>query len=180
MDRWDRLRHILQKAEQRVLATNNILRYATFISAGDALLALNQAAPGLGIEISADGLRRLARLLRPEVTEDPLVYSPEVDPTLRTLFGLPTELEPPSSSTSPDSRRDFFDWTAQAYAAPEKALTLAAVQQQLDHWVPELSELTVYRPVVETLLRLITEKELHATTLEATAVSIYRTLVPAT
>jgi hypothetical protein len=180
IDTWDRLRQIFQKAEQRGLVTNNILRYAAFISAGDALLAFDKAAPGLGIEISADGLRRLARLLRPEVTEDPLVYSPEVDPTLRTLFGLPTELEPPSSTLSPHSHLDFFDWTAQAYAAPEKELTLATLQQQLDHWVPELSELAVYRSVIETLLQLITEKELHATALDATAVSIYRTLVPAT
>jgi hypothetical protein len=180
IETWDRLREILQNAEQRGLVKDNILRYAAFISAGDALLALDQAAPGLGIEISADGLRRLARLLRPDATEDPLAYDTEVDPTLRTLFGLPAELESPSPPASPHSRLDLLGWTALAYAAPEEELTLAALQQRLDRWVPELSELAAYRPVVETLLRRITEQALDSTALEARYVLLYQTLVPAT
>ena len=180
IDTWDRLREILQNAEQRGLVKDNLLRYAAFISAGDALLALDQAAPGLGIEISADGLRRLARLLRPEATEDPLASSAEVDPTLRTLFGLPADPEPLSPPASPHSRLDFPGWTTLAYAALEEELTLAALQQRLDHWVPELSELAAYRPVVETLLRRITDQALYNTSLAAPYASLYRTLVPAT
>jgi len=180
VETWDRLREILQNAEQRGLVKDNLLRYAAFINAGDALLALDQAAPGLGIEISADGLRRLARLLRPEVTEDPLTYSAEVDPTLRMLFGLPADLEPPPPPAPPHSRLDFPGWTAPAYAALEEELTLAALQQRLDHWVPDLAELAAYRPLVETLLRRITEQTLHDTDLAAPYVSLYRTLVPAT
>ena len=179
IETWERLREILQHAEQRGLVKDNLLRYAAFISAGDALLALDQAAPGLGIEISADGLRRLARLLRPDVTEDPLIYSTEVDPPLRTLFGLPADLEPPSAPDPPQSRLDFLGWTALAYAAPTEDLTLAALRR-LDHWVPELSELAVYRPVVEMLLQHTTEKTLHTTSLETRYVPFYRTLVPAT
>lgn len=69
-----------------------MLRYVGFIEAGDALVALEEGAPGLGIEISADALRRLARMLRPEAIADPLKYDLDLDPDLRTLFGLPPEI----------------------------------------------------------------------------------------
>lgn len=185
IETWRRLREIIQNAEQRKLIGDRILRYAAFISAGDALLAIEQAAPGLGIEVSADGLRRLARLLRPDATEDPLAYSTEVDPTLRTLFGLPPELESPApspASPAPQSHWspvDGLGWIAPAYAAAEEDSNLAALRQRLDRWAPELSELPEYRPVVDKLLRIITDQELQGASLSASHAPIYRTLVPA-
>ena len=106
---WGHLHDIVARAERRGLLGDKALRYAGFIGAGDALVALDRAAPGLGIEISADGLRRLARLLRPGATEDPLLYGVDVDATLRSLFGLPPEPElapapPPVPSPAADSR----------------------------------------------------------------------------
>jgi soluble lytic murein transglycosylase-like protein len=68
------------------------LRYLAFVAAGDALSALDQAGPSFGLEISSDGLRRLARTLVPEATEDPLAWSEEVDPALRATFGFEAEL----------------------------------------------------------------------------------------
>jgi hypothetical protein len=70
------------------------LRYLAFVAAGDALRALDQAGPSFGFEISSDGLRRLARTLAPETTEDPLLWSEEVDPALRETFGFEAELPP--------------------------------------------------------------------------------------
>jgi hypothetical protein len=70
------------------------LRYLAFVAAGDALEALDQVGPSFGFEISSDGLRRLARTLAPETTEDPLRWSEEVDPALRETFGFEAELPP--------------------------------------------------------------------------------------
>ena len=54
IDTWGELRAILADA-----------RYTVFLDAGDALVALDRAAPGLGMRVSADGLRQLARSLGP-------------------------------------------------------------------------------------------------------------------
>jgi hypothetical protein len=182
VETWTRLHAIIQEAEQRGLLGDKILRYAGFISAGDALMALDQATPGLGIEISADGLRRLARMLRPDAVEDPLLYSLDVDPTLRTLFGfspeLPPELPPPSA---PHSR---LGWLAIAHAAIEEQGELAALKERLDRWVPEESEFAAYRPVMTQLLQLTTDRTLQHTSqdtsVEARYVQLYRNLIPAT
>jgi Transglycosylase SLT domain len=145
-------------------------------------MALDQATPGLGIEISADGLRRLARMLRPDAVEDPLLYSLDVDPTLRTLFGFSPELPPElPPSSAPHSR---LGWLATAYAAIEEQGELAALKERLDRWVPEESEFTEYRPVMAQLLRLTTDHTLQDTSqdtlLEARYVPLYRNLIPAT
>ena len=41
----------------------NLLPFLSFITAADALKALDRLGPEVGLDISADGLRRLARLL---------------------------------------------------------------------------------------------------------------------
>ena len=81
------------------------IRYLAFVAAGDALAALDQAGPSFGLEITADGLRRLARTLAPEAPEDPLAYREEVDPALRETFGFEAELPPlpaPSAEPTPE------------------------------------------------------------------------------
>src|SRR5438876_1131731 len=62
------------------------------------LAPLEAAAPSLGLEISTDGLRRLARVLDPSYAGDPLAYTEAPDPVLRELFHFH---EPPPSESSP-------------------------------------------------------------------------------
>jgi hypothetical protein len=182
IEAWRRLRDIIQEAEQRGLLQDKILRYAGFISAGDALLVLDQATPGLGIEISADGLRRLARMLRPDAIEDPLLYSLDVDPTLRTLFGLSPEIPPelPPEVPPTPAPHSHLGWLAVAYAATGEQGELAALKERLDRWVPEESEFAEYRPVMAQLLRLTTDQTLRDTALAARYIPPYRTMMPAT
>jgi soluble lytic murein transglycosylase-like protein len=81
-------------------------RYLAFVAAGDALAALDAAGPGFGVEISSDGLRRLARTLAPAATEDPLGWSEDVDPALRETFGfdvpLPALPPPEADEAAPE------------------------------------------------------------------------------
>jgi len=65
LDTWEQLRAIVRRAARTGGLRDHALRYASFLAAGDALAALDAAGPGLDIEISADGLRRLARVLVP-------------------------------------------------------------------------------------------------------------------
>lgn len=182
-DAWVRLHDIVRRAERRGLLGDKALRYTGFIGAGDALVALDRAAPGLGIEFSADGLRRLARLLRPEATEDPLLYGVDVDATLRSLFGLPPEsdLVPPPAPPPAPKRGSGLPWRPVAYAAAaERGDDLAALNERLARWVPDDAELADYQGVVGQLLALTADRTLRRADLEARYTRPYRAMLPAT
>jgi len=100
LDTWVQLGDIVRSAAQRQLLGNRELEFLSFISAGDALFALDEAAPSLGVRISADDLRRLARIMAPQVTTDPLAFSFNEDPKLQKMFGLSPPLELPESAES--------------------------------------------------------------------------------
>ena len=99
---WTRLAPALREVADG-LPADQALRYVSFVSAGDALQALDQAGPDSGIEISADGLRRLARLVAPSAAEDPLAWTPGVDPQLRELFGFGPPLPGPEENPDVDA-----------------------------------------------------------------------------
>ncbi len=178
VEAWKGLHEIVQDSAQRGLLGDKLLRYVGFLDAGDALMALEQAAPGLGIEISTDGLRRLARMLRPEAIEDPLKYNLEVDPSLRTLFGLPTEIPIEAPETSaPQSSLSFLPG---AYAAMPGDDGFGVLKKRLDRWVPDASEFAQYIPVMQKLLEQLTGKTLQIASLDRSYHSIYQPMIPAT
>ena len=65
LDQWRQLRDVVRKAAARGLLGDRALEFLSFLSAGDALMAFDQAAPALGARISAADLRRLARIMAP-------------------------------------------------------------------------------------------------------------------
>ena len=93
LDTWSQFVAIVQSAAQRGMLGSRALEFLSFISAGDALFALDQAAPALGVRISADDLRRLAHLMAPTYAADPLKFNFDEDPELRHLFGTTQPLE---------------------------------------------------------------------------------------
>jgi hypothetical protein len=178
IETWKRLHTIVREAEQRGLLKDKILQYAEFISAGDVLLVLDQATPGLGIEISADGLRRLARMLRPDAVEDPLLYSSDVDPTLRTLFGFSPD--PPPEGPLPSDPQSSLGWLTVSSAVAGEHEELAALKERLNRWVPEESEFAEYRPVMAQLLRLTMDRALQDASLGARYLPLCRNMMLAT
>ncbi len=72
LDEWQRLGQIIREAAQRGTLGSQALQFLSFMSAGDALFALDQAAPALGVRISSDDLRRLAKMIAANSTADPL------------------------------------------------------------------------------------------------------------
>ncbi len=181
---WTRLHEVLAAAEKRGVLGDKA-RFASFIAAGDALAALDRAAPGLGIDISADGLRRLARLLAPRATEDPLRYSDDVDAALRALFGLPPEPDLAPAPAAPAPRRPGpgrgLPWRPVAYAADEEGGDeLGRLNARLSRWVPAEEELPDYQTIMGRLLAVTGERTLRQGDLEARYARPFRTLVPAT
>jgi hypothetical protein len=101
IEEWTRLRTIIQSAARREMLGSRALEFLSFITAGDALFAADQAAPALGMHISADDLRQLAHLLAPQYTADPLIFSYDADPELQHLFGFTQPLESPGLLEAP-------------------------------------------------------------------------------
>jgi hypothetical protein len=171
---WNDLRAILTEAQQAGLLDASVLRYAAFINAGDALTALDHAAPGLGMQISTDGLRRLARSLRPEAADDPLAYDWNVDPQLHNLFDFETLPEPepvPTPAAMPEqSWLELFIPAAHADSNPPP----------LDRWVPKRDELAAYQIRIAELLQKSAGEELQHAGLGSPYDTIFRNMIPAT
>jgi hypothetical protein len=126
--------------------------------------------------LSADGLRQLARSLRPGAAGDPLAYAWDVDTQMRRLFDVeeipqpePAPVEPAPSAPRGKSWLDLF--ITKAYAADLPAL---------DRWVPKRDELDAYETRVGDLLQKASATELQRTSLAAPHDKIYRHMVPTT
>jgi len=174
---WQRLAPALRRLEDQ-LAPDSALHYLAFIAAGDALAALDQLGPELNVDISSDGLRRLARVVAPAAT-DPLAYDFAVDPDLRRLGGFGPPLDPPQPNPDVDLShapwRRLLDWLAPDAFADEP-YSLA----RLNRWVPTRDELPEYLPQVRELLKETTEKTLAKRSLDPPLAQTYRWLVLAT
>jgi hypothetical protein len=94
IDEWTQLHDAVRAAAQRGMLGARALEFMSFISAGDALFALDQAAPALGMRISAADMRRLAHIMAPTATGDPLQFNYGEDRDLKKIFAVP---EPPAS-----------------------------------------------------------------------------------
>jgi len=115
IDEWQRLGQIIRDAARRGTLGSQSLQFLSFMSAGDALFALDQMAPALGVRISADDLRRLARMIGPTEGKDVLGYSFDEDPELRKMF----KMKEPLSSEGPLDTESSIVETPSASASPE-------------------------------------------------------------
>ncbi|MEW6667715.1 MAG: hypothetical protein AB1512_21105 [Thermodesulfobacteriota bacterium] len=92
-----------------------LLDYLAFFTASDALVALDRMGPGLGVEISREGLIRLARLVaKTEILDLPYQYG--VDTELRDLL----DLGPPLQGSGPSFDDEFMDMPPEDEEEPEE------------------------------------------------------------
>lgn len=119
---WNRLGEIIRQAARRGTLGSQGLQFLSFMSAGDALFALDQAAPALGMRISTADLLRLAKLITPPGgTANPLAFSFEEDPELRKMFHVK---EPLASEGPLDTESKVVETpTASPAASPTAAAT---------------------------------------------------------
>ncbi len=184
---WARLAPVLRR-EAAGLPAETALRYVSFIGAGDALVALTQLGPDIGVEISADGLRRLARMADPTSTDDPVAYSENVDPGLRELFGFDPRLPPPDvppgvdgSDVAPEGDLDTTSdtgWLGSWLVASAWAAT--AEGEGPTGWLPARDNLRPYLERVRGVLERAQGQALGERGLAGDTATVYRRLVPAT
>ena len=174
---WERLRPVADDVA-RDLPGAEAVQVLTFVAAGDALSALDQAGPALGIEVSADGLRRMARMIAPGAAGDPLEFTPAVDPALRQFFGFGAPLEEQPVPTPPASDPSSGWWWA-----PGNAFAAAEIDHSRDwrEWVVgDRSPVDAYLKRVRALLASVAGRIVAREKVPAARAEIFRKLVPAT
>ena len=167
---WDRL-GTLARSEAAGLPAEPALRFMSFVAAGDALAALVRLGPSIGVELSADGLRRLARMIDPTTPGDPLDYTDAVDPELRDLLGLGAPLPPPD--VAPDVEVDPLSWLVPSAVAGVDPAAL----RRLNSWIATKDDLDPYLRAVRDLLLTVREETLAKTPLDEQFRPLFRDLV---
>lgn len=174
---WERLTPVLRELSP-ALPGQAGLKYLSFIAAGDALRALDELGEDSPLDLSADGLRRMARIVGPQDEGDPLVYTTEIDPQLRELFGFGAPIEPPDDypEESPVARLlELLVGSAWAADGPDSALG-----KKLHRWVPSPEDVGQYLPVMRELLTQIGARTLDAAKLDRPFAQVYERAVLAT
>ncbi len=152
---WDRLRPLMSELEG--LETPGLevdFRLAAFIAGGDALRALDALGSDYGLEITRDGLRRLARLLLAEAVPPSFTPLPlEVDPEFRALFGFDAGDE--SVFRSAELTRQIaggLRWVG-SWLLPTAQAESISPAEALKGQVPRLETLDDYLELVASLLK---------------------------
>ncbi len=186
---WSRLSPVLRQLSPTTPGQQG-LNLLSFIAAADALSALDAIGPRLELELTADGLRRMARVLAPESNVDPLLYDEGVDPRMREMFDFrssPVPREIPEHPGLDDVPVDDADQEplgflpgllmhdAFANVGPDERLVA-----RLNRWVPEPAEISDYLPLVRDLLVLTAEKVAGESELDPTFHRMFRAMVLAT
>ncbi len=177
---WSRLRDIVRHTA--VQPRNDVMRgvrYVVFLGAGDALTAIDAIAPTVGLDFSADGLRRLARSLEPDFTGDPLEQSDASDPRLQQLFRF---RDPDAPPRKPGRRalNGSWNWLAPRPASAAELDEWQSLGARLDRWIPTGDELPIYRATVDRLLTVAAERSLESEALEERFDVLFHHLVKAT
>ena len=101
---WEQLSPILRAHVNLSDPAADPWAYLAYFTASDALAALDQMGPALNIDISRDGLIRMARMLSAD-NELMLEYTPAVNPLLKNLLGLGPPIEPSGPRSVAQRRR---------------------------------------------------------------------------
>ena len=189
---WQRLAQILRKylVDQK---SRPSFSYLAFFTASDAFIALDKLGPTLGLEISRDGLVRLARLLSTNLTDPTLSYSYSVDPELRKFLGL----GPPLDDSGPTSDEQELELPIEPEMNPKSDASQSRLRHflfplawakegiptmldQVRQWIPSVRDPELYIGKVRNLLEGAADKIFVANPLVGGYNSFFHHLVLAT
>jgi hypothetical protein len=162
LDSWARLAPVLQRIALEQPGQEQLL-LVNVITATDALGVLDELGPSVGLDISTDGLRRLARMINEGQAADLLEYDIDVDPVLRRLLEDSVE-----NGTAPSAWRIEFSLFPRAVAADAN---------RLNSWAPKRTDLPEYLPSVAELMEETVRSTLDQRTLDPAYHALYRNLV---
>ena len=164
IDTWQRLGPMLRRIHLENPGQEPMLLVG-LLTATDALNILDRMGPAIGLDISANGLRRMARMLINQPDIDPLLYDNSVDPELRRLLQLP-----PTLVSNQASWFGFDLW-------PLRSARANTTRDRLHLWVPGKSELPEYLLIMRDLLAQRADTSADQLELNAQVSRIFRHLV---
>ena len=167
IESWHRLNPVVREIALQQPGQEQLL-WMTALTATDALYALNQLGSTVGLELSNEGLRRLARMINADQVEELLRYSEEVDPQLQQLMREEIDTAEPDLS----SWHLNFSFFPRAHAA--------APWESLKQWMPAKDKLNLYVRKVRGVLETAADKAQQHKRLEGNYRSLYEKLVLAT
>jgi hypothetical protein len=195
LETWPRLAPILRRLSTH-LPGESALHYLSLIAAADLFEAISQLGPGYGVELSSDGLRRMARLVAEGPLLDPTAYGEGVDTELRSLFGFGPPLEiPPAEAEEPEPPAPAVPVPPAepppmepppAPIEPQSLLRLpfeirrvgvTTPPRSLERWVPTLGEVGEYLPRVREMLGTAALRTQRAKALPDRYAPLFRHLV---
>jgi hypothetical protein len=177
VETWSRLAPVLRRLSARAPG-ERALNLLSFITAADALQTLDALGPRFNLEISVDGLRRMARILVPQSESDPLIYDQRVDPELRQLFDFGP---PPRLREDEDTAPEPQSWWRGLVPAAHAAAPLGDKQiSRLNHWIPSRAEIDAYLSMVHRLLNQTGRNVAAESKLDPELHELFRVLVLAT
>lgn len=165
---WQRLspilrKHLLPKPDQ------SLFNYLAFITAQDALKALDKIGPKLGLDLSREGLMRLARLVDKAGYYPELDYNYEVDAELRKLLGFGPPLPVRGKrydprDLAPKNEQGWLDWlTPKAWAAGKAEDQASGRMAQVIEWAPPAKDgLKAYLDKVRAMLESAAQKAMES------------------
>ena len=161
----------------------SLLGYLAFFTAADALVALDAVGPGLGMEISREGLSRLIRMLVSDSAFPGFLPDGE-NPRLRELLGLPPRPEDLTAGSAPapilSRHRDLFTLLfSPASAFAGQGRTQRPLPAQVAEWLPEKTDRTPYLARIRGVLGKTTDKVIDAGSVPRERASLFRLMVPA-
>ncbi len=162
---WERLMPVMREISIHA-PEQHLLPYLSFITAADALNALDRLGPSVGLDISTDGLRRLARILNNDPSVDPIKFLDEVDPMLQQLF----DFEKSGKIIQHKNSHSFnFHLIQPAYAANPR--------DRLNRWVPNTDELGDYLVEIRNLLLKEADARIRSSSIGKSYARIFRKLM---
>ncbi|MCP4409549.1 MAG: transglycosylase SLT domain-containing protein [Gammaproteobacteria bacterium] len=167
---WERLEPVLEEISAE-LPEQGLLPFLSFMTAADALKALDRLGPAVGLEISTDGLRRLARLLNNNPSVDPLKYMDEIDQELQKLFDI-------GNPQDPSLQGEPYSFNLQLIRSATAATTTP--RDRLNRWVPSNVELESYLLEIRKLLLEQADARIHSSSMAQEHAHVFRELMLAT
>ena len=176
IESWQRLGPVARSVAREQSGQEQLLWF-TALTATDALHALDQLGPTIGLDISTNGLRNLARMINAGQAEEILRYSENVDPQLQQL--LREQMPPPQperDGDAPPRESSAFEFNFSLFSRAHASTS----SDRLDSWVPASNELATYLPLVAELLQRTTGQVLRDYHLASQYHDLYGKLVLAT
>jgi hypothetical protein len=192
---WGRISGVLRKHLFHD-PSPSLINYLAFFTASDALTVLERLGPVVTIDISLEGLLKVARLLSQSGEAPSLDYDYGIDPQLRSLLGLGPPLDEsgpafddheldmpgtlPLEETQPEYEpSSWLRWLVpEASAAGEARMSLTEIQK----WIPpkEKEYLPRYLDGIEEILKNTLSDVLSRSLVKTKYRSMFHRLIKAT